>query len=164
MEEKGRVRSTPQSAKRGDRNTCPTGHHDTDSGPIRATFLPARLATCSGAARWRDPRSGKEDRLLRTASDGFGSSQAAPSPPPGIELREVVEHGGEPRPVGASRGSVCPRRRASGRVADPLPPDRELKAPKSSFLAYAITIWKICGGPSLRHASLASWTLRGMRG
>ena len=76
MSRKGRVRSSPYSAKRGDRDAYPTDHDDTGFGPLRATVLKARLAACPGACGGRDPRSGQEDRELRPASYGLGRMKA----------------------------------------------------------------------------------------
>ncbi|MCA1718103.1 MAG: transposase [Actinobacteria bacterium] len=70
---KGRVRSSPQSAKRGDRSAYPTNHDDTDFGPTRATFLKARLAPCPSASGGRNPHSGPTNgQLGLTCNRGHG--------------------------------------------------------------------------------------------
>jgi hypothetical protein len=69
---KGRVRSSPYSAKRGDRDAYPTNDDDTSFGPVCATVLKERLAACPTAFGGCDPRSGPEDRGLRPAGGGPG--------------------------------------------------------------------------------------------
>ena len=69
---KGRVRSSPYSAKRGDRDAYPTNDDDTGLGPVHATVLKERLAACPTACGGRDPRSGQENRGLHPAGGRFG--------------------------------------------------------------------------------------------
>src|SRR5215210_2645707 len=69
---KGRVRSSPYSAKRGDRDAYPTDHDDTALSPVHATVLKECLAACPTACSGCDPRSGQEDCGLHPAGGGFG--------------------------------------------------------------------------------------------
>src|SRR5829696_3684176 len=113
--ERGRVRSSPISAKRGDRIAYPTAQDGTGSGSFCATFLKARLAACSGAARGGDPRPGQKDRRFRPARDGFGPGEALPPLPPGAQSCQLVESGGGSRPFGLARGGIRARRISLGR-------------------------------------------------
>src|SRR5215218_11166156 len=76
VNEKGRVRSSPVRPKRGDRRAHPTDHDDTSAGSVRATFLKARLGSCSGASGRNHTRSGQEDRNLRSASSRSRGGEA----------------------------------------------------------------------------------------
>src|SRR5829696_341904 len=112
--ERGRVRSSPVSAKRGDRIAYPTAQDGTGSGSFCATFLKARLAACPGPADGRDPRPRFANGKLRPARDGLGAGEALPSLPSGAKPRLLVEPKGEPCAVGVVGRDV----RARGRSAD----------------------------------------------
>src|SRR3954469_6208966 len=117
-----------RSVQRGERYAYPTGHDDTSFSPLRATVFRTSLATCADITGRRNPRSGQTDGEFGLTRYGFGSTEAIPSLPPGIEPRRLVEQGSEPYPAGTGGGSLRARRSAAGcgRRRDPgAPPGKE---------------------------------------
>src|SRR5215211_4891708 len=79
--EKGVGYARHQSPLKEVSDAPPTHPDDTGFAPVRAPFLRARLAACSGAAHRSDPRSGRKDRKFRPARDGLGPREALPPLP-----------------------------------------------------------------------------------
>jgi hypothetical protein len=79
--------------------------------PLSPSMSGSMPSCCSWGAFPQPQASGP--RGLRATIDGFGSGEALPSLPPGLEPCRLVEPEGEPRVVGLARGGVGARRISS---------------------------------------------------
>jgi hypothetical protein len=98
----------------GDRSAYPICHDDMAFGPLRATFLQARLAKCSSPPDGRDPHTGPANGQRCPARDGLGPTQTLPSLPPAAKSRSLVAQ--DDRQLVQERGAQGGDRFPDGRV------------------------------------------------